>query len=116
MTSLERFCFAFASVLIAGCASAPEDIGDPNFNAEAASQVEMQNLKSSQHNRCIVLGTLPGTDAFDDCLENLATADALMGSAGDRARSQSRRLNAASSQPVNCKTMIVRAMPKTECF
>jgi hypothetical protein len=107
---------SLAVLALAGCASAPEDPGDLNYDSAAASQIDAQNLRVSQHNRCVVLKTDPGTDAFDRCMESLATADAQTGTAGERARSQSRRLNAASSQPVSCKTTIVRAMPKTECF
>jgi hypothetical protein len=58
-------------------------------------------------------------DLFDPgmvAVENLAEADAHIGTAGERARIQARRSQAAGSQPVNCMTTIVRAMPKTECF
>jgi hypothetical protein len=124
MTGLKRLCLALveaaalslAALSLAGCASEPENVGDPNYNSEAAAEIDAQNLKVSQHNRCILLKTDPGTDAYDHCMESLAISDAQAGTAGDRARSQSRRLNAASSQPVSCKTSIVRAMPKTECF
>ena len=119
MTALERFCWALGAVAalsLVGCASASDDPGDPNYNSAVASQIDAQNLKASQHNRCIVLGTDPGTDAYDRCMENLAEADAQIGTAGERARIQARRSQAAGSQPVNCMTTIVRAMPKTECF
>jgi hypothetical protein len=119
MTDLKRLFLALvevAALALAGCASASDDAGDLNYNSEVASLIDAQNIKTSQHNRCIVLRTDPGTDAYDRCMENLATSDAQIGTAGERARSQSRRLNAATSQPVSCKTTIVRAMPKTECF
>jgi len=116
MKAFKRLCLALAAVALAACASAPEDSGDPNYDSEAASRIDAQNLKVSQHNRCMVLKTDPGTDAYDRCMESLALADSLTGTAGERARNQSRRLNAATSQPVSCKTIIVRAMPKTECF
>jgi hypothetical protein len=116
MTALQRLCLALATLSLTGCASASDDPGDLNYNSEVASQIDAQNLKGSQHNRCIVLGADPGTDAYDRCLDNLATSDAQIGTASERARMQSRRNNAAGSQPVSCKTTIVRAMPKTECF
>src|ERR1700755_3154184 len=113
---VEVAALSIGALALAACASAPEDTGDPNYDSEVASQIDAQNLKVSQHNRCIVLKTEPGTDAYDHCMETLAIADAQTGTAEERARTQSRRLNAASSQPVSCKTTIVRAMPKTECF
>lgn len=120
MTSLERLFLALlgaATLSLAGCAS--DDPGDPNYNSVAASQIGDQNLRSSEHNRCLVLGTEPGTDAYVYCMATLAASDAQIrqvSSDAERAREQATLRNAASSRSATCRTTFVGSAAHTSCF